>query len=39
MHRNDHDLTAHSLDNFARPSRFVRDRHRRVIKTTLIGQP
>ena len=39
MHRNRHDLTAHFMDNLARPTRFVRGRHRRVINASLNGQP
>jgi hypothetical protein len=39
MHRSGYDLTAHSVDNLVRPTRFVRRRHRRVIKAPLIAQP
>jgi hypothetical protein len=39
MHRGDNDLIAHSVDNFAHPSRFVRCRHRHVIDASLIDAP
>jgi hypothetical protein len=39
MHRADPHLTAHSMDNFARPAGFIRGGHRHVINALLIERP